>query len=273
MNCRFRVPASTSPAPAITIQRCSVDGRELCFWCFADWCLVCANFYFTILTSSILLSTVPNHRQLIFRKATRLSPSSLLSTIALAWFSWSDFMSCCIALFCMPYQMFMLRLYMCLIGCHLTLSMSDLYALNCLLFVWFLIWSAFLGHWPSFGQHCLVLSSYWAQFACLLPTVTAELSLLWCNLVRCVDLHILDCMTWFWWQTFTSSCISSYLEIMLYWFGYLLVLFISDILHHRQAHQFPFSASTLLPFESSCIFLILVPSWASVWAVWILCGK
>ena len=104
-------------------------------------------------------STVPNHRQLIFRKATHLSPSSLLSTIALAWFSWSDFMSCCIALFCMPYQMFMLRLYMCLIGCHLTLSMSDLYALNCLLFFWFLIWSAFLGHWPSFGQHCLVLSS------------------------------------------------------------------------------------------------------------------
>ena len=61
MNCRFRVPAPMSPASAITIQQCSVDGRESCFWCFADWCLIRANLfhdtqviYFTLLLYQII---------------------------------------------------------------------------------------------------------------------------------------------------------------------------------------------------------------------------
>jgi len=284
MNCRFRVPASTSPAPAITIQQCSVDGRELSFRCWrCNVYIIC--LLIVSLTLSFRSSTVQANISMLFLrplfsffhslliKMYRLLLISSLFIIIWICLHWvADIISGCIIFFWSPHWTAISnRLYTCTLssfGCN-----------------WALCWAAFLNHMSWFGNDHDMSTPFWfGEYvpACLLfvwlmlqpvyfePPIffraalcsfdchiglsvlnclsSSVLSLLGYNFECCVMLPVLDCIGFA-----VAECASVFLLfvrlIFQYVLGYLL-----------------YTACLLTPSCIYCLRLVLILS--IVWAAY-----
>ena len=118
-----------------------------------------------------------------------------------------------------------------------------------------------LSRWYFSGLYCLLLiailgsdgSSSSSSYSWVVSVWLLSCVLFW---AVSLGLHVLILVR----QAFVSSCISFYLEILLYWFDYHLAPSVSDILHHIRAHRFFALDSSSLPVASNCAFLALLPS-------------
>jgi len=106
-------------------------------------------------------------------------------------FCWCDFISCCITLFCLIYQICVLRLFcICLIAiCRCLLPICELQTVSFSIDFYFVL--PIMKRW-SCTWFVFFWSQYWVQAAYLLPAVTAELSLFAWHLECCVELCIFD---------------------------------------------------------------------------------
>ena len=147
---------------------------------------------------------------------------------------------------------FCLEVMLNLFGCHLSLSVSNLLVLNCLLSFDCCFGLLLLSRWVSFRLYCLLLIAILSSDCLSSSSCHIWINSIWlCYSVGCVELYLLVCMSWVCSQTFICSCISSYLEVI----QYLMVWLppgpsVSDILDH--------TGSSLSALDSIFIFICYI---------------